>query len=391
MKRNVFLRYIVNSSLWPVAGNLTITLESGITHTMSSLPPRATLQDLPRELQDAIVTYFKPNRPRTSTRENCYMADRTLLDLSYTCKSLRAACLPIVYKDIDFTAYISRSDRSPGREAALLRTLSSPIKFGEHVKTLSVNNLDPADRTAEQLLEYTPKLTLLSYRYSLDYYENHDPEPIDTKRLTDALKHVSGTLKHLMIGYKLNAIRPRPPRDQRAPPVPHLPCSLKHLAVLEDLTIPLDVLLGWRIEKAPALADVLPPNLVNLYFEMSVQQRFQSPPESEPMFAMLKPFVEGGNWKESTPKLKNVSGHISIWATGRGTAIPGGMPELYRRSKALKKLLTEHGLEYPEDVRRLLEDNGLLPIGDFEKYTGGQLPCTSDLMEWEELEFEDGA
>ncbi|KAH5418519.1 hypothetical protein HBI23_153640 [Parastagonospora nodorum] len=346
-------------------------------NTLSLRQPITNLLALPREVQDVIIAHLDLGQP-SSERRFCCMPDRTLLDLSYTCKTLRTAGMPAIYKHINFIAWEMNVDHPFHRTAALLRTLSSSDHLRRCIQTLEIRRLDPADRTAEQLLEHTPRLASLSYCYYIDFYHEGDPLPINTKRLLSALGHVQGTLRHLTIGYKARTKYHGLSNRQR-PPILHSPCSFRHFAVVEHLVIPLDVLLGWDVEQAPPLADVLPPSLVSLNFERGAQHGFQDPTEHDPLYAVLKPFVEGGGWKSHTPMLKRVSGDIRV-----GDPVAGGYRELYRRSKAVEKLLNDNGLDYPEDVEQLLADNFLLPQGEWR---GGRKAFTKRLM-WENLGLE---
>jgi hypothetical protein len=345
------------------------------------LPPQASLHGLPRELQDAIAAHLDTSPPRTSTRQSCYLADRTVLDLSYTCKPLRAACLPFLFSNVTFAAYVSHSDRSPGRETALLRALEVSPRMGEYVKMLHISRLDPADKTANEILRHTPNLISLTFEYGLDCDKDHAPKPIDTRRLANALQRVRETLEELTISYKLHTLEPRPPRGQRSPSVLHCACSLKHLGALKHLGIPLDVLLGDEVNQRLPLENVLPSSLVSLYLGGGPQH--ESPTALEPLYAALEPFVEGKNWKRFMPHLRSVSGCISAWKMGHISDRPGGIKELYARNKAVRRLLMSNGLEYPVNVHRLLDENGLIPP------SGEIFQCTDDLMEWEELEDDD--
>ncbi|KAH4202945.1 hypothetical protein HBI81_178440 [Parastagonospora nodorum] len=347
-------------------------------NTLSLRQPITNLLALPREIQDVIIAHLDL-RQTSSERRFCCMPDRTLLDLSYTCKTLRTAGMPAIYKHINFIAWEMNVDHPFHRTAALLRTLSSSDHLRRCIQTLEIRRLDPADRTAERLLEHTPRLESLSYCYYIDFYHEGDPLPINTKRLSSALGHVQGTLRHLTIGYKARtkyhglSNRPRPP-------ILHSPCSFKHFALVEHLIIPLDVLLGWDVEQAPPLADALPPSLVSLNFERGAQHGFQDPTEHDPLYAVLKPFVEGGEWKSHTPRLKRVSGDIRV-----GDPVAGGYRELYRRSKAVEKLLNDNGLDYLEDVEQLMVDNFLLPQGEW----GGGRKAFTERLTWENLGLED--
>jgi hypothetical protein len=345
------------------------------------LPPRASLLGVPRELQDAIAAHLDTSPPRTSTRQSCYLADRTVLDLSYTCKALRTTCLPFLFSNITLAAYVSRPDRSPGRETALLRALEVSPRIGEYVKMLHISRLDPADKIADEILRHTPNLVSLTLEYGLDCDKDHALKPIDTRRLAAALQHVRETLEELTISYKLDTLQPRPPRGQRSPSVLHCACSLKHLGALKHLSIPLGVLLGDEVNQRLPLENMLPSSLVSVYLGGAPQHG--SPTALEPLYAALEPFVEGKNWKRFMPHLRSVSGCISAWKTGHISDRPGGIKELYARNKAVRRLLISNGLEYPVNVHRLLDENGLIPPSD-EIFR-----CTDDLEEWEELEDDD--
>ena len=309
----------------------------GNTSSLRLQQPATNLLDLPRELQDAIIAHLNSRRP-SSERRFCCMRDRTLLDLSYTCKALRTVCLPAIYTNINFVAWEMNVDHPFHRTAALLRTLASSDCLGRCIQTLKILRLDPANTSAEQLLEHTPRLTSLSYCYYIDFYEEGDPLPINTERLSGALSRMKGSLRHLTIGYKARN-KYRGLSNRPRPPILHLPYSLQHLAFVEHLVIPLDVLLGSDVEPAPPLAEVLPPGLISLNFERGAQYGYQDPIEPDPMYAVLKPFVEGGKWEIHTPKLKRVSGDIRV-----GYPMQHGHQELCRRSKAVEKLLKDNGL-----------------------------------------------
>jgi hypothetical protein len=85
--------------------------------------------------------------------------------------------------------------------------------------------------------------------------------------LTNALYHTNKTptalgIEHDLKFASLGKIPPSLP-----PAIPHVTSSLTHFATIENPSIPLSVLLGWCLEAAPALSDVLPASLVHLHFE----------------------------------------------------------------------------------------------------------------------------
>jgi hypothetical protein len=317
---------------------------------MSPFSPRASLPSLPQELQDKILAYSDVKGPYPRLRLNDQRRDHTLFYLSCTCKALRATCLPLLFQDVAFTAYTygaHEANRALGREAALLRSVSSGSCLGQHIRTLHIKRLFPNDRTVEQILEYTPRLERLTCMFYLNHRSDSDGACIETQRLSNALSRVSTTLKHLEIGYRMTTMRPRRPKNQPTFPAWDVECNLQHLTALESLRIPLTLLLGWQLEVA--LADVLPPNLVSVHFTRIPQRQWEEMPKVEPMAMVLKPFVERGKWRESTPNLRSVSGHMRV----DGCAGKAAMVELHRRSVVVKKLLNDNGLDLPEDVEKL--------------------------------------
>jgi hypothetical protein len=217
-----------------------------------------------------------------------------LLDLSCTYTALRAACLPLLFENIVCAAYKYDTHASHGARghATLFQSLSSSSCLGQHIRTLRTKCLSLDDRTAEQILEFTPRLESLIYIFPHDHYWDSDIACMDTRRLSNALVHVKSTLKHLKIGYRLTSLRPRGPKSRPTHLVQNAGCSLRHLIALESLRVPLTILLGWQLEAA--LATMLPPSLVTLHFTRIPQRQWEQLPKVEPMAVVLKPFVEGG-------------------------------------------------------------------------------------------------
>lgn len=131
------------------------------------LQSRASLPHLPQELQDIIVSLA------VGHNRKC----RGLLDLPYTCKRLRATCLPITYKQIELYGYLPKScvDMfSPNTKHLELSKifLNSSASLGQYIKTLELKGVELEQAIAEQILEHTTSLKSFIYRFEVQC--NHD-------------------------------------------------------------------------------------------------------------------------------------------------------------------------------------------------------------------------
>ncbi|ORY13172.1 hypothetical protein BCR34DRAFT_586697 [Clohesyomyces aquaticus] len=135
-----------------------------------------------------------------------------------------------------------------------------PISFPAHapaLKKLCLPNSRASPTILNRILSATSNLTTLEYSYFFNQYER-----IHAGQLSAALDHVKHTLIHLKLNYDAFATDPLP--DFSGPWVLEY-CSLKSLAYLQTLEIPLSLLLGWWPDKIPELTEVLPDGLIELW------------------------------------------------------------------------------------------------------------------------------
>jgi hypothetical protein len=329
---------------------LITSLRQAADQTMSlQLPPRASLLGLPQELQDQIVSNFEAKY---------YRRDARLLKLSLTCKSLRATCLPFIFRHIRLRLYPRDGRSGPSRETVLLHSLSSRANMGQHIRILEAKDLSPLDEAAEHLLEYTTRLKSLNYHYDLSYYRDRPLPYINAPRLVRALKHASLTLTDLTISYRFGYGSTPDQRSSFKPQLPHVVCSFKQLLALKSLSIPITVLMGWDFERAPDLSDLLPPNLAHLHFEADLWWLLEDWPERNPITTVVYSYVQNKRWKQSTPYLETISGNFHLYRSGTHSDVQL-IALLQKRCEALKRLLERNGLRYGRNVREMLEDHDL--------------------------------
>jgi hypothetical protein len=80
--------------------------------------------------------------------------------------------------------------------------------------------------------------------------------------------------------------------------------SLKELTVLETVTIPSCVLLGWWNRNCPNLADVLPPSLVTICLTDDIHWFDTYEKTEHDLMPILQRFVRGDKWRETVPRLE---------------------------------------------------------------------------------------
>jgi hypothetical protein len=299
------------------------------TSPTSQLPPRASLVSLPQELQDAIVLHLTTDS---------YKKSKCLMSLSYTCKTMRETCLPLVYEDIKIAAYQINFDKCAffRLELLLSRSLTSPssVDLGQYIKRLQLSLIDPYAGVVEQILSRTKNLTKLHCRILVCCdLDEHGP-CIDMQSLGHAFRGISQTLTELNLTHY-----PRwDGKNNARPPSTVASSDLKHLVRLKVLRLPISLMLGWRIKEAPRLKEVLPPSLVHLTLNMESfwPNVYQWVPEQ--VIDVLKRFVEGGQWRKVTPDLKSITVHENAWGTD---------PAVWKSSgDTIKRVLNEAGLRY---------------------------------------------
>jgi hypothetical protein len=294
-----------------------------ISLVSSNLPPRASLLGLPRELLDHIIVQLEPNHGKKS-----------LVNILCACKALYATILPLLYQRVSF---ISNSP-GPRLDDNLLYGLSCTRDHpGQHIKVLCMINLDPACATAARILAYTPNLTQLTCMMLL---HNRDVtgSRLDTACMAGGLQRVAASLVELHLSYLINKLC----HASMAPPA-HKPSNLSFLGALRRLEIGTSVLLGYRVERAPELEDVLPRGLVKLSIlaERRDHVDFRYEWTAEQVARVLRMFVEGRRWRTVTPDLQSVH---AAWI------VRGRREDAQVRRVAMKILFESAGLQHSFDI-----------------------------------------
>ncbi|KAF2832542.1 hypothetical protein CC86DRAFT_91037 [Ophiobolus disseminans] len=88
---------------------------------------------------------------------------------------------------------------------------------------------------------------------------------------------------------------------------------MSHHPALQTLSISSCVLLGWWNERAPALADVLPPNINTLRLVDDCAWYEGLELEEEDLMASLRSFVAHGRWRTTTQHLRNMEISYKEW------------------------------------------------------------------------------
>jgi hypothetical protein len=276
---------------------LTTTVHSSRRFTFANMSskteiqPRASLSTLPQELQDTIVHLIVDG----------YQRGQGLLELSYTCRRLRATCLPIIYENIKLYGYFDKSCMRLYRpERTLARTVStSPAHVGQHIKKLELNGVEVRDDIAEQMLPHMVNLKTLIYKFEIQCNRDGLGTWPDTQTLGRALVTVAQSLEHLEITYQHQGDEPR----GSGPIFPHGTVLSTQLVALRSLLIPMSLLLGWRTDSNPHIADVLPTSLVQL----NIHHDLDRPRDHT--------FVQHASWKQTTPCLESITVHDMVWGT----------------------------------------------------------------------------
>jgi hypothetical protein len=317
--------------------------------------PSPKIHTLPQELFDLIISHLAPSLHSPK--------QPSLLALSLTSKPLHTACLPHIYTSISIRPFPSSpAPRVSSRLKLLLRTLSPPGNLlGPFIRHLALSSIHVHEVLLDQILTSTPHLTHLSVHFLLQFFADRRFIGINSARLSSALSLVATSLTSLEIRYTLvfRSFGPKLPGGHEPPAIPHTPCSFQHLACLTHLSVPLSVILGWTMVSTPQmyLHDVLPNSLESLHVGKDVWWQFRHEPAFDPITFAVATYVHNRMWKQHTPKLRSVSAHLSVWH-------PNGIEKLVDRRKALKRVLDSNGLEYVEELKKLVRDNVLGDEGE---------------------------
>jgi hypothetical protein len=298
----------------------------------------SSLLTLPQELQDAIVRLG-------ATHEK----GRDLLSLSYTCKTLRATCLPVIYEDIQLSAHRDHKNnkRDHEREIQLIRAVStSSSDLGRLIKKLQLRHVNPYDLIAEQMLPFTINLTHLTYGVRVFPMVESPGGWIDTKNLGLALAKVSRTLLDLNITMSLNIT----PEDYIVPTMlqpilSHDAVNIKPLVSLRSLTIPVSLLMGSRAKNNPPLAGRLPSTLVHLSLGPDRDRRRKDGWSNEHVVSILESFVGNEGWRTVTPFLQMVTVHNFVWTES--------LSNRRRYYEAARAVIEGNRLKYVASGRRM--------------------------------------
>ncbi|KAL1597195.1 hypothetical protein SLS60_008777 [Paraconiothyrium brasiliense] len=163
----------------------------------------------------------------------------------------------------------------------------------------------------QSILEYTPLITRLEYDFRIwSYYK------LRAQDLASALGCIKNSLKHFkfehqhwssedqFFGERGNF------EDDYEYVVGH--CSLKELAVLETVTLPACVLLGWLNRNCPALASVLPRNLVAICLADDLYWFDTYEKEKKDLMPIMQRFF-GEDWRKAVPRLEEFNLGYSEW------------------------------------------------------------------------------
>jgi hypothetical protein len=299
----------------------------------------SSLLTLPQELQDAIVRLG-------ATHEK----GRDLLSLSYTCKTLRATCLPVIYEDIQLSAHRDHKNnkRDHEREIQLIRAVStSSSDLGRLIKKLQLRHVNPYDLIAEQMLPFTINLTHLTYGVRVFPMVESPGGWIDTKNLGLALAKVSRTLLDLNITLSLNITHDEDYINltMLQPILSHDAVSIKPLVSLRSLTIPVSLLMGSRAKNNPPLAGRLPSTLVHLSLKPDWDRRRKDGWSNEHVVSILEFFVGNEGWRTVTPLLQTIIVHNSVWTES--------LSNRRRYYEAARAVIEENKLKYVASGRRM--------------------------------------
>lgn len=172
------------------------------------------------------------------------------------------------------------------------------------LSTLQLNDTSARPGAIEFLLRHTPNLQSLVYNCKLP----SSSSPFNLPILRQGLDHVRETLTHLTIRLEIFADEALDPESLVAVINGSLG-PLDFLPALEDLDISLGVLLGQvKPERAPPLADVMPPTLKRLtinddLWNYDAFYHWQGDPVGAPVGALLMAFFAGA-CKTATPLLE---------------------------------------------------------------------------------------
>jgi hypothetical protein len=291
-----------------------IASHTNAASAVTQLPHRASLIGLPQELQDAVVSQLRRD---TSKRD--------LLNLTRSCKALRATCLPFIYERISWL------DK---QEKEFFRALSSSnAKPGRYVRKLVFFDLDPAVSIVRDILEQTTNLLSLCCYFDLPYDPDSE-DRINMDTMSMSLGHVSQTLTTLTIGYS----EWEPAWGSPAPTLGVV--KLGHMSTLKMLNILISVLLDLHVESTAEFKDVLPCSLVHLAIGRE-QQRPSWEYDWTPhhMLKKLAIFFDNGMWRYGTPSLQTIHIREAAWYARKDR-------DLNSCNVAARRVVQNAGLQY---------------------------------------------
>ncbi|KAH0545403.1 hypothetical protein FGG08_000544 [Glutinoglossum americanum] len=249
--------------------------------------------------------------------------------------------------------------------------------------------------TVQKMLKATPRLEILQYDYVFDFEEWREPHHHGWKNLSDALAFVSSSLKELTVSVDYINVEPYPPDDYNPEWILGTwrrrgdMGSLRGLASLEKLEIPLPILLGWDPSKGRTLREVLPTGIRELCLRDDLIDN------NDYRWTPWGPFVPGSNAGSSfretcnaDPVLDQLRGYFgnrenrpatrSVCLKHRqGRLWPSGAQDqfraLCREAGVLGKAVVRIGQERdPEEFRELAQEITLFDPADPEASRRGR-------------------
>lgn len=180
-------------------------------------------------------------------------------------KHLLKACFP---DPVDFTGLLDL----PALKSLDMKIVEPPSglppsshdKRSEKLNRLALHQSHLTEESLAQILSRTPNLSTFEYHYSCDVDASGTlPRQFNGPKITQALDQVKRTLRSLTIsvGVHTDQAIDIGTLDPTEFGVAGTLGPLTEFNQLEELTVPLVVLLGWTPDPSVRLSDILPPNL----------------------------------------------------------------------------------------------------------------------------------